>query len=464
MYYANRQGQAIALTRLAQEQAELRLKTDEKKHRDYWQLSAIHAKPKLLTSEPNLFEPRERPWFLQAKYAKGHQWTPVYIDFTGQQLVMTRARQVLNAKGEFVGVVATDVYLNALQEFMRTLPLSEGSRALIVQKDGTLIAASDRPTLQQDANQQLGLTHIVQTYDPLLEAIYRQLQNNRYDHSTLKDHNNHNYEVAYRTITDEAGLEWVAIVVVPHKVMLAGIRMHVVLVVAIGLLVLGIALALGLRIFGGVANDMRTLTQAVRKVGDGDINTPIKVTRNDEIGELAQNFHSMRHSLFTDALTGSANRSALMHILNTLTVKAPTPFALLFVDLNRFKPLNDCYGHDNGDLALIEVAERIRAQLRSDDVLARLGGDEFVLVLMGVTTDQHVQVVREAIEKSLAQDLTSLTGNAVGQSVNVGAAIGQALYPRDGSDAQSLLQAADQDMYRRKKASTKTARHSEHFA
>ncbi len=153
---------------------------------------------------------------------------------------------------------------------------------------------------------------------------------------------------------------WLAVVAMPQSDMLAGIRRHVVLVGALGLLALGLALAIGLRIFGGVARDMRPLTHAVRRVGQGDIDAPIHVPRNDEIGELAHNFHHMRDRLFTDALTGVNNRSALHHILSALLAPPAQPFALLFIDLNRFKPLNDRWGHDNGDRALAEVAQRMR--------------------------------------------------------------------------------------------------------
>ncbi|CAM4272795.1 hypothetical protein COAQ111491_14395 [Comamonas aquatilis] len=215
------------------------------------------------------------------------------------------------------------------------------------------------------------------------------------------------------------------------------------------------ATLIGTRIFGTVANDMRSLTRAVRRVGQGEIDTPIALQRRDEIGELADNFQRMRNSLFTDPLTGASNRSALQHILATLTrpsagQTSAAPFALLFVDLNRFKPLNDRWGHDNGDLALTEVTLRLRQLLREDDVIARLGGDEFVIILRGVSDEEQVQAVRAKMQASLEQPLTKLQGIPEGESVTVGISVGQALYPRDAQDAQSLLKLADQDMYRHK--------------
>lgn len=221
---------------------------------------------------------------------------------------------------------------------------------------------------------------------------------------------------------------------------------HIVLVIALGLLALALALAIGLHIFGGVARDMRTLTQAVRRVGQGDIHAPIQVPRNDEIGELAHNFHHMRHNLFTDPLTGVNNRSALHHILNTL-VQTRQVFALLFIDLNKFKPLNDCWSHGNGDLALAEVAQRMRQHLPPTNVLARLGGDEFVVVLPGVASDAQAVHICQQLLAIITPPLTTLQGVPEEAAVSVGASMGHALYPRDGGDGASLLKHADAQMY-----------------
>ena len=261
--------------------------------------------------------------------------------------------------------------------------------------------------------------------------------------------------VAWQRIRDDAGLNWLAIVALPHKEMLAGVRRDIFLLGAIGLLALGIALIIGLRIFGGVAKDMRTLTHAVRRVGDGDIDVPIQVQRNDEIAELAHNFQHMRHNLFTDPLTGVGNRSALNHLLATLIRESPTdepliPFALLFIDLNRFKPLNDRWGHENGDLALIEVAQRMRDRLRGDDFIARLGGDEFVIVARAMASDEQARAAGEHLRTAIQAPLRTLRDIPAGESVSVGAAIGHALFPRDGMNPSDLLKHADEAMYRDK--------------
>jgi diguanylate cyclase (GGDEF)-like protein len=461
VHYGNVAGQNIGLLRRGRDLAELRLKTEATAHRAYFRLDGIRAEPMALSTEATLFDPRIRPWFQQARAAEQYIWTPVYIDFNARDLVMTRARHVLSATGSFEGVVATDVSLRTLQQFMLRLPLNTGGRALILERDGALIAASDMDNIRTREGAPPERVVAGRTGDPLVEAVYTQLRPLFQEPglasgtSLLTDAGGQSIQIAYRRIADGAGLNWMAVVALPQDNMLAGIRRHVVLVVALGLLALAVALALGMRIFGGVAKDMRMLTHAVRRVGQGEIDAPISTRRNDEIGELARNFHAMRQDLFTDQLTGNANRSALLHTLSMLTRPLPDgtpppPFALLFIDLNRFKPLNDRWGHDNGDRALAEVAARLRAKLRTGDVLARLGGDEFVAVLHGVSQDAQLQAVRRHIDEALTVPLTSLHGVPQGEAVTVGAAVGQALFPRDGLDAQSLLKHADEDMYRHK--------------
>ncbi|MEG0148127.1 MAG: diguanylate cyclase [Comamonas sp.] len=463
VYYGNQAGQGMGLKRLDSTQAQLRLKTYAEEMRSYYRLDGINAHPVFESTETKLFDPRQRPWYQLAQKTPTPIWTPVYIDFGIKDLVITRARRVLSASGQFEGVVATDISLAALNGFVSQLQLTPNGRAFIMEPGGELIAASGLSNTRATADGKLERMTAANSGDALTLAVYEEIKT--LPHSAeagtqprtalLDDGQHHQIRIAYRRVTDSAGLEWTAVVAVPHQDILAGVYRHMAMVFGLGLVALIVATLIGTRIFGTVANDMRSLTRAVRRVGQGEIDTPIALQRRDEIGELADNFQRMRNSLFTDPLTGASNRSALQHILATLTrpgagQTSAAPFALLFVDLNRFKPLNDRWGHDNGDLALTEVTLRLRQLLREDDVIARLGGDEFVIILRGVSDEEQVQAVRAKMQASLEQPLTTLQDIPEGESVTVGISVGQALYPRDAQDAQSLLKLADQDMYRHK--------------
>jgi len=157
--------------------------------------------------------------------------------------------------------------------------------------------------------------------------------------------------------------------------------------------------------------------------------------------------------LFTDDLTGAASRMALDSLLTRLTAdRRMTPFAVLFIDLNGFKPLNDQFGHDNGDRALIEVAGRIKAGLRADDLLARRSGDEFVVVALGVSSAEALDGLKAKLRARISAPLQTLTDIPPGQVVCLGAAIGTACWPADALDAEALLKRADEAMYRDKPA------------
>lgn len=155
------------------------------------------------------------------------------------------------------------------------------------------------------------------------------------------------------------------------------------------------------------------------------------------------------HYLAThDALTGLANRPMFLEHLNTSLLIArrhATRFAVLFLDLDRFKAVNDSLGHAAGDALLVETAERLRGCLRASDLPARQGGDEFMVLLHHINTAAEAIGVANKIRQAIDQPF-SFEGHAC----SVSASIGIALYPDDGDDADTLTRRADEAMYRSK--------------
>lgn len=149
-----------------------------------------------------------------------------------------------------------------------------------------------------------------------------------------------------------------------------------------------------------------------------------------------------------DDLTGLLNRHSLQdrlaQALATANRYAQT-VAVAFVDLDRFKAINDTLGHAAGDAVLTEVARRLRETLRESDILARIGGDEFVVALLDVEGPADVSHVAEKMLRALARPILM-----EGRTLHVNASIGLALYPGDGSDAETLIRNADTAMYHAK--------------
>jgi diguanylate cyclase (GGDEF)-like protein len=145
----------------------------------------------------------------------------------------------------------------------------------------------------------------------------------------------------------------------------------------------------------------------------------------------------------TDELTGLPNRRGLRtHVSRYL--RSFSPGALLFLDLDRFKDVNDALGHDVGDALLVQVGERFAAQLRSVDVLARLGGDEFAVFLDGASKEEAVAVAQR-LGEALAEPIQ--VGTA---SLKVSVSVGIALTPANGTDMSLLMRKADIAMFRAK--------------
>lgn len=149
-----------------------------------------------------------------------------------------------------------------------------------------------------------------------------------------------------------------------------------------------------------------------------------------------------------DALTGLVNRRALIQQLEHAVAHAERhhgEFALLFLDLDRFKGVNDLFGHDAGDELLRQVAARLLAAVRAADVVARLVGDEFVVLLEGAGAASNAALVARKIEQANAQPF-----EIGGQRIYTSSSIGIGLYPQDGASAAILLRNADTAMYHAK--------------
>lgn len=151
-----------------------------------------------------------------------------------------------------------------------------------------------------------------------------------------------------------------------------------------------------------------------------------------------------------DALTGLPNRKLLDERLAVELVKARrdrSHVALLFIDLDKFKPVNDTYGHAYGDLLLKEVSRRLQSCMRESDTASRLGGDEFVALLSGVEDDEATLRVADKILNRITEPY-----EIAGHTFHISASIGAAVYPDDGSDGKSLIKSADMAMYTAKNA------------
>lgn len=156
----------------------------------------------------------------------------------------------------------------------------------------------------------------------------------------------------------------------------------------------------------------------------------------------------IRHLARHDALTNLPNRYNLQERLDIAldtAVQEGNAIAVVYIDLDRFKPVNDLHGHAAGDALLVQASKRILDEIRPTDTLARVGGDEFVLILTSQPQPEKASIIATRIIETLRRPF-----QVENHRIEIGASIGVSLYPQDGTDADALMRAADAAMYRAK--------------
>jgi len=167
-----------------------------------------------------------------------------------------------------------------------------------------------------------------------------------------------------------------------------------------------------------------------------------------DISSIKEYEEKLKHAAHHDALTGLANRALFgIHLDRTYqdAKRNNEGFALLFLDLDGFKKVNDTLGHKAGDQLLQQIATRIKTCIRDVDTAARFGGDEFIIILAGIGQPSDAELVAAKIINTISEPV--IFGD---KSVTVSTSIGISLYPDDGADSEKLLHAADSAMFRAK--------------
>jgi diguanylate cyclase (GGDEF)-like protein/PAS domain S-box-containing protein len=176
---------------------------------------------------------------------------------------------------------------------------------------------------------------------------------------------------------------------------------------------------------------------------DGNVVGVTGITR--EINEIRQVEMALQHLATHDSLTDLPNRYLMLDRLNQLLARARgsgVPFAILYMDIDGFKAINDEHGHEFGDVLLKTVAQRLAKNVRHGDTVARMGGDEFVVVLDMVAQAREADVVAQHVRAALAKAITVQR-----RRVHVTVSIGVAFFPDNGGDVDTLLKSADYAMY-----------------
>ncbi|MDF3935929.1 sensor domain-containing diguanylate cyclase [Pseudomonas citronellolis] len=448
LFYGNNRGQLISVSRQGREDAELLLRLDNQEKtlfqlpegpRGEWSLIGRLASPN---------DVLQRPWFQAGQRSPQSAWTAPYQSLTGQGRVLARVRGIPGPDGQIQGVLGLEITRDEIDEFARSLRISPRGMAFVVDPDGQMITSN----LADEVDAPAALAPFLEalTSRVALASIGEQLM-------TLQDLRVEGevYELYAQRLAVGTGERWISVTLAPLGDFSGTLNLQLLMLGSGVALILLVALCMQWLLTGWLTRDLARLAGEVRQLGEGGTSVDFQVQRRDEVGQLGDALRQMHADLNTDPLTGLCSRSGLVRTLERAVSKqraGGAPFALLFLDLNGFKAINDRFGHDAGDLALIEAAGRLRNAVRQGDLVARLGGDEFVVLLWRVPSAEVVQTAANNLRRALQPPLGSLRVLAGEEDVHVGTAIGTALCPQDGKDVETLLRCADQAMYADKQA------------
>ena len=458
-YYGDQQGRFFGLMRHADDSAELRLRPSGQGVRELHAFNGIHGALGPAQPETRVFEPRERPWYQLGLQAASNTWSPIYIDFRSQELVTTFVRRVPVGDAPATGVVATDLPLQRISEFLHQLELTPNAVAMVVEPDGQIIGMSAGDPVQRDASGQYTRVHAERAGNALAADAFRSLRafvgkSTEPRTAAFRNEQGQTIQVGYTHLRDEAGLNWWVVVAVPRADFMGDIERSAWRSLVLSLLAALAAIGVGWVVLHVVGRMLARFIESAQLVGEGRPSPPLPVSRQDELGVLARSLSDMQVKLQTDTLTGLLNRDTFMRGLKDrfqrhASGSHPQPFAVLFIDINRFKAINDTLGHAVGDAVIREMAERLRTHVRVQDRVGRYAGDEFVVLLDQIRDPADAETVRHNLEQLLRQPLQSVLPLDPALAA-MGATVGAGVCPTDATEIGDLLTFADGDMYRRK--------------
>jgi diguanylate cyclase (GGDEF)-like protein len=418
---------------------------------------------KLAQVIPNRFDPRTRPWYKAAVTAGKPTWTEIYRHFVTKGLTISATQPVYSQQGKLLGVISTDFVFLQINQFLRGLKIGKSGQTFIIERSGALIATSTNdPTFMIQGDK----TDRLLAQDSKNAIIRLSSQKLLEDGSKLAT-TEFEFEVAgakqfvqVSPLKDKLGIDWLIVVVVPESDFMDKIQENTQTTIAISAIALAISTIIGMYVAKQITQPILNLSNAVSSLARQEDVITIPEEGIEELSILAKSFNTMsnqleatfidlHHSAYHDPLTNLPNRTAFLysleHRISRREVEPEYLFALLFLDLDRFKLVNDSLGHLVGDLLLVAVTQRLQSCLRKTDTLARFGGDEFIILLNEIPNIEFANQFAERLQKSLNQPF-ELEGNQIFTSASIGI-----VSPLNSTGSpQDLLRDADIALYQAK--------------
>jgi diguanylate cyclase (GGDEF)-like protein len=427
-----------------------------------------------VTPDPD-YDHRKRPWYQAAVKADQPIWQEAYVTLTPSRLVISADRPFYDAQGKLLGVVDAEQTLSSISEFLRTLRIGKTGQTFILEQNGNLVASSTpqepfRVVPGQEEPERLKGTEsgdrLVRETAKFLERRGDLRQVTRSQQLEFTSQNQHLF-VQATPFHVEGGLNWIVVVTVPEADFMEAIEANTRTTILLCLTALAIAICVGIFTSERIVVSLMRMVNAADSLSQGDWQHQIPEPLTQEFSVLAkafrrmatqlrESFDQLEYNAYHDALTGLPNHAAFQAKLQQAIAQTPLEshpyFAVLFLDLDYFKLVNDSLGHLVGDQLLVEVAERLRACVAAEVLpapaigsLARFGGDEFIVLLDRIPDISAATQVAARISHALQQPF-----NLQEHEVFISTSIGIVLSTVHSRDSESFLRNADIALYRAK--------------
>ena len=418
---------------------------------------------------------REEAWFEQTMTTRKAGWSEIYLwEGTYSTMSLGLGYPILLGHKEPVGAIGIDLSLANISNFLQKLEVTPSARIFIIEQDGMVVATSTKESHFIWVNDHTERVNITNSADPLIRATatYLLQQVKRFDQIQSSTALQFLWadEEQYVRVTpwhDELGLDWLVVMVVSESDFMAQINANTQQTIWLSIGALLITLVIGFFTARAITRRVAALEVAAQQIAAGQLTeqvAPSGIRELDAVGhsfnsmaaQLRDSFARLEYSATHDALTGLPNRAAFQRLLTETVAhyqesthaaaqEAATRFAVLFLDLDYFKLLNDSLGHLAGDQVLVKIAGRLQSCIEGHGHVARFGGDEFVILIDPIAQPCDIEPIVEGILSAVRQPIM-LAENTAFVSTSIGIVFSSSYV----ADADGILRNADTALYRAK--------------
>lgn len=429
------------------------------------------------------FDPRDTAWYIEATKENQIYWTEIYLGAQEDVLGMSTSYPLFSEDGIKLGVFGTDILLDQLSDFLKTIKTTENGVLCLVDENGMIVATSvsENPFVELDGSQYR--LQAVNSKNDVIRLAYSSIESEGNfpllaDYEVKENIMGKNYHYSFSNYSYNNNINWTLMIAIPREDLINDIEVlffrFTIIFITIALLVIISYVVIS----RWIVKPIISLNSKVNKMGHDNWGIQIPTDRNDELGQLTRTFNKMSLKLkdylekldekqgelekinaslektvfertkelerlsVTDSLTDIYNKRYLLDKLSKnikLAKRYDDIFSIIIFDVDYFKEVNDNYGHLEGDRILIELCEYLSSRIRETDILGRYGGEEFIII-MPKTTLMDAYLASERYR----EDLSKMYLGSIGIQITISGGLAEYV---DGDTIISIINRADKKLY-----------------